>query len=123
MIIRGTLGGCALVPGRLAGCNIAREVAVIPLTQHVLSRFVLDVISSPYFERITEDSLRGIAYRGLNLGFLRGFPVPLPPLAEQHRIVARVDELMALCDELENGLREGLEQRERLAAAMTGAAA
>ena len=121
MNIRGTLGGCALVPRHMAGYNIAREVAVIPLTRHVLSRFVLDVISSPYFERITANSLRGIAYRGLNLGFLRRFPVPLPPLAEQHRIVAKVDELMALCDELENGLREGLDQREQLAAAMAGA--
>ena len=38
-------------------------------------------------------------------------PFPLPPLAEQHRIVAKVDELMALCDQLEESLTTGDETR------------
>ena len=41
-------------------------------------------------------------------------PVPLPPLAEQHRIVAKVDELMALCDQLEQQLSQADQQRRRL---------
>ena len=51
MNIRGTLGGCAIVPPELAGCNIAREIALIPLTDKINARYILDVLSSPYIQK------------------------------------------------------------------------
>ena len=40
---------------------------------------------------------------------MNNFPIALPPLAEQHRIVAKVDELMALCDQLRSSLKQAQE--------------
>ncbi len=40
--------------------------------------------------------------------------IPLPPLAEQHRIVAKVGELMALCDQLEASLTAAQTETSRL---------
>ncbi len=42
------------------------------------------------------------------------FAIPIPPLAEQYRIVAKVDELMDLCDQLEASLTHGENTRSRL---------
>ena len=65
------------------------------------------------------DEMGQLATGGLqpfvSLGFLRNYPIALPPLAEQHRIVAKVDELMALCDRLEASQAERESRRDRLA--------
>ena len=47
----------------------------------------------------------------VSLGFLRSYLFPLPPLAEQKRIVTKIDQLMALCDKLEQNLKNSTDKQ------------
>ena len=62
----------------------------------------------------TKGAIKGAT---LNRKSISNILIPLPPLAEQHRIVAKVDELMALCDRLEVARAEREATRDRLSAA------
>jgi len=59
-----------------------------------------------------------MAREGLSKKVLERFEIPCPPLAEQHRIVAKVDELMALCDTLKARLNDAQTTQVQLADAI-----
>lgn len=59
----------------------------------------------------------GTTFKEVSGKIVAGIPIPLPPLAEQHRIVAKVDELMALCDRLEQARKTQEQVRDKLTAA------
>ncbi len=58
--------------------------------------------------------LRGMTRLRINTTQLKNLPIPLPPLAEQHRIVAKLDELMRYCDALEASIQASRVQNEGL---------
>ncbi|MFL9609637.1 restriction endonuclease subunit S [Methylobacillus sp. Pita2] len=71
-------------------------------------RYLWCVIASPWVQSRIEPSHPDSLVSGttqqveLNTSTARALPIPLPPIEEQSRIVAKVDELMALCDKLES---------------------
>lgn len=64
--------------------------------------YLLHVLNSPIGRKLAEKKTlgKGASQGNLNLIFIREFVLPIPPLAEQKRIVKRVEELLALCNEL-----------------------
>jgi type I restriction enzyme S subunit len=67
----------------------------------VVPQYLWVTLRSPFMVECVEIRMRGQAYPAINDSDFAVLPIPLPPLAEQHRIVTKVDELMALCDQLE----------------------
>jgi len=73
--------------------------------------YVNSLLGRAFFEDASKQTTN---LASINMTQLRGCPFPLPPLAEQHRIVAKVEDLMALCDQLEASLTTGDATRRRL---------
>ena len=83
--------------------SIFVSVALVKMAERAIGPFFALCINSELIRSTIVP--KGAALKHLHLVDLRRLPVPLPPLAEQRRIVAKVDELMKLCDELETQLK------------------
>jgi type I restriction enzyme S subunit len=78
------------------------------------TKFLMFALMSDIMQSFIDMHATGMTAKGIKAAKLKPLPVPIPPLAEQHRIVTKVDELMALCDRLEMNLITGEETRRRL---------
>ena len=75
-------------------------------------------LSTTFVRRQIEGPIRTTTgVKNINTSELSNLILPVPPFAEQHRIVAKVDELMALCDRLEAAQAEREKRRDRLVSA------
>jgi type I restriction enzyme S subunit len=107
------------VPGAIA----STAFAILHPHTGVHGKYLLCALRSSTFTEFVASRMAGIAYPAINdANFFQGV-VPLPPSAEQVRIVARVEELMKLCDALEENGRLADEQHARLTSTLFDALA
>lgn len=89
----------------------------VRFNEFVLSDFFVFAIRASADDGRLADSFTGTGIKHFTGRSLDAYAFPLPPLAEQHRIVDKIDELMALCDRLEESRKEREAARDRLTAA------
>ena len=118
--LRGSLGKFAQVTENSPGA-IASSLVIIRLSVAAVAPYAMQYLKSPLAASLIKRFDNGTAQPNLGAGDLAKFVVPLPPEAEQSRIVTRVEELMRLCDALEAKGRLEAAQHAQLVSTLLGA--
>ena len=118
LCVVGSIGKLGVVPDSWAGANIARAVARIKPIPDVLRDYLVLVLQEKSVQSYFTSTTRTLAQPTLNVSMIEQTPIPVPPLAEQRRIVAKVEQLMALVDALESQLAASRATAEKLLAAV-----
>ncbi|MCM2444697.1 restriction endonuclease subunit S [Rahnella sp. CG8] len=83
-----------------------------------ISPFMLIQILAKPFQSQLNDQSTGMTATGIKAAKLKEIPVILPPMLEQKKVVARVKELMSLCDQLEQQSLTSLDAHHQLVATL-----
>ena len=111
----GSFGIAAVVPEGVEMC-LSQRMMQFRAVSEVNPHFFSWVMNSSVMYRQASRDVVGMTVPHVNIRSLKEFVFPLAPYAEQKRIVAKVDELMQMCDQLEESLRQSQQRAEALAA-------
>ena len=90
-----------------------------PYSSTIEPLYVLLYLKAPQFLLVGETKMTGSAgQKRVPKDFFAGNPLPLPPLVEQGRVVTKVNELMTLCDQLEQDETDSIAVHQALVDAM-----
>ena len=109
------MGEAAIIPLGAKYCLGQRTMLIRPMHEFIFNEYLLITLTEPHLLERSSDSAIGSTVKHLRVGAVEELNIPLPPLAEQHRIVSRVDALMAICDQLKSQIISGNQLQQKLA--------
>lgn len=114
-IVGASIGRAAVATIEIEGGNVNQAVAVIrPITSRVSSKYLACYLLSDKAQALIHSQKVDVARANLSLEQIRNLPIPLPPLADQTRIVAEVDRRLSVTDEIENNVAAVLTRAKSL---------
>ena len=99
--INGTIGNIGTYNGEKV--VLGKSACYFNLYSHILKDFICYLIESNYFLKYALDSATGSTIKNVPLKAMNNFKIPLPPLAEQQRIVEEIERWFTLIDAIEQG--------------------
>ena len=110
----GTIGKTFLVEDLPVQAVFASYLIRVVPNINVSPNYMKVFVQSPLYWNQLHSKSSGTGQPNVNATSLKSLVLPLPPVKEQKRIVAKVDQLMALCDELESRQQKAVDKRTQL---------
>jgi type I restriction enzyme S subunit len=89
-----SIGRVTQVPKAMTGARVNQHVCIIRLVPPIHAGYLAKYLSAPLVQDMIMTAEYGLTRQALTKGQILGFEIPVPPLAEQKRIVAKVEELL-----------------------------
>ena len=99
-IVGASIGRTAIFDLDIKNANINQAVALIRLKNKQLNSYIVKVLNSKTIIDQMTDNTVNTARANISLTTVENFKIPLPPLAEQKRIVAAIEKMLPLCEKL-----------------------
>lgn len=112
--IRGSVGETCVVPGTMAGNNISREVALIPVTEDTNASFIMYFLRSAQAAQYIKANIKGVAQTGINLRDLKRLQCPDLDKHTQAETVRLIESAFAKVDRLASEAEKVLKLTDRL---------
>ncbi|HEG1790955.1 TPA: restriction endonuclease subunit S [Escherichia coli] len=116
------MGEALIIPPNVQWCLGQRTMLIRVMHEFISNEFILLALTEPLLlERASKHAV-GLTVKHLRVGDVETLNIPLPPLNEQYRIVAKVKILLSLCDKAQKKIKSAQQTQLHLADALTDAA-
>ncbi|MEF9800505.1 restriction endonuclease subunit S, partial [Escherichia coli] len=116
------MGEALIIPPNVQWCLGQRTMLIRVMHEFISNEFILLALTEPLLlERASKHAV-GLTVKHLRVGDVETLNIPLPPLNEQYRIVAKVKILLSLCDKAQKKIKSAQQTQLHLADALTEAA-
>ena len=110
----GSCGKAAIYPENLQSAMIPANLLKMTVYPDINKLYVFYFLNSRFFKKELENITTATAQPAFNVTKFRKLHLPLPPLPEQHQIVAEIESRLSVADQLEKVVEQSLKQAERL---------
>lgn len=107
------LGIACIIPKELFVC-LGQRMMLLRTNEKMLGQFLMHYLNSPKVTSYVNTKVGGSASPHINVGDIKEFVVPIPPISEQQKILEQIESRMSVCDNIENTVDTALQQAEAM---------